>query len=384
MRSGKYIIQLKGDSKYKGFIPNFFPYELKKDSELDFLLSESNLALGRLDGISEIVPDIDFLTLMYGRKEATFSSQVEGTQATFADVLKAEAKIEDKAIPFDVKEILNYIKAMNYGVERLKILPLSLRLFKEIHKILLTGVRGEEKIPGDFRNTQNWVGGPTIETATYIPCPPQEIMNSLDKLEKFLYDKSPIPVLIKTGLIHSQFENIHPFLDGNGRIGRLLITFYLWHQKVLQKPILYLSVYFKKNQQDYYYWLNGVHERDDIEGWLKFFLKGVITTAKEGFATAQKILKLREKDNQRVLDLGRISKNATIVLNHLYKNPFVSLGNIIFFTGLSKSNAHYLLKRLEDIKILYYIPDKSQKTKVFIYKEYLDLFGQNQNRNPED
>lgn len=375
MRSGNKIAQLKGDLKYTAFVVNPLPFELRKDSELETLLSEANLSLGRLDGISEIVPDIDFLTLMYGRKEATFSSQVEGTQATFADVLKAEAKIEDKKIPSDVKEILNYIKAINHGIERLETLPLSLRLIREIHKILLERARGEEKQPGEFRKSQNWIGGPTIETATYVPPPAHEVMESLDRLEKFLYDKSPIPILIKTGLIHSQFENIYPFLDGNGRIGRLLITFYLWHQRVLQKPILYLSVYFKKNQKNYYYWLNRVHEEDDIEGWLKFFLRGIIVTAKEGFETAQKILRLKEKDTQKLSELGRITKNSLAVLNNLYKNPFVSSGNIVSFTGLSRSNAYHLLKRLESVEILHYVPDESKKTKFFVYKEYLDLFG---------
>ena len=199
-------------------------------------------------------------------------------------------------------------------------------------------------------------------------------MNALGELEKFLYNKSPIPILIKIGLIHSQFEIIHPFLDGNGRAGRLLITFYLWHQKVLKNPILYLSVYFKKNQKDYYYWLQQIHEKDNIEGWLKFFLKGVITTAEESLATAQKVLELKRKDNQKILELGRISKNAMIVLNNLYKNPFVSLRNITSFTGLSKSNAYHLLKKLEGSNILYCIPDKSRKQKTFVYKDYLDLF----------
>ncbi|MCK4352153.1 Fic family protein [candidate division WOR-3 bacterium] len=374
MRSGQYITQLEENLKYKAFVANPLPFELKKDPGLETLLSEANLALGRLDGVSEIVPDVDFLTLMYGRKEATYSSQVEGTQATFTDVLKAEAKIKDKTIPPDVKEILNYIKAMNYGMERLKTLPLSLRLIREIHKILLTGVRGKERIPGEFKKSQNWVGGPTIETATFVPCPPHEVMNLLDNLEKFLCDKLPIPILIKIGLIHSQFESVHPFLDGNGRVGRLLITFYLYHQKILQNPLLYLSAYFKKNQKEYYYRLNGVHEKDSIEDWLKFFLKGVRDTAQEGFITAQKILRLKENDTKKVSILGRSTKNALKVLNNLYRTPIISLNHIIEFTGLSKSNAYYLLKKLENLKILHYLPKESPKTKVFIYKDYLGLF----------
>lgn len=380
MRSGKYITQLKGELEYKAFIPNPLPFDLKKNPEMDTLLSEANLSLGRLDGISEIVPDVDFLTMMFGTKEATFSSQVEGTQATFADVLKIKARIEDKKIPSDVREIVNYIKAMNHGKERLKTLSLSLRLIREIHEILLQGVRGEEKNPGEFRLSQNWVGGPTIETAAYVPPPTHEVMRSLSDFEKFLYDKSLIPHLIKASLIHSQFENIHPFLDGNGRAGRLLITFYLYHQKVLQNPILYLSVYFKKNQKNYYYWLNRVHENDDIEGWINFFLRGIIITAKEEFETAQKILRLKERDTQKASSLGRITKNSLVVLNNLYQNPFVSLKNIVSFTGLSRSNAYYLLKKLEEVGILHYIPNETTQIKTYVYKDYLNLFEEQSNQ----
>jgi len=225
MRSGKYINQLKGELQYKAFVPNFLPFGIESDDELQSLLSKADLALGRLDGIAETLPDVDFFILMYIRKEATLSSQVEGTQATFADVLRVEAKIEDLESHKDVDEILNYIKAMNYGLERLKSFPLSLRLIKEIHKILLEGVRGEGREPGEFRKSQNWIGGTTIQRASFVPTPPQEIIASLDNFEKFLHDKSLMPILLKIGLLHAQFENIHPFLDGNGRIGRLLITF---------------------------------------------------------------------------------------------------------------------------------------------------------------
>jgi len=374
MRSGKYINQLTGDSQYKAFVPNRLPFELNKDPKLDALLSEANLALGRLDGVAEIVPDVDFLTLMFARKEATFSSQVEGTQATFADVLKVEAKIEDKKIPYDVQEILNYIEAMNYGLKRLVSLPLSLRLLREIHAILLQNVRGAERQPGEFKTSQNWIGGPTINTASFVPAPPYELMDLLSNFEKFLHEDSALPVLVKTGLIHSQFENIHPFLDGNGRLGRLLITFFLCQQKVLQKPLLYLSVYFKKHQKDYYYWLNRVHNEDDIEGWLKFFLQGVTETAKEGFETAQKILKLRNIDIQKVSGLGRTARNALMVLDSLYKNPMITLRKVVEITQLSRSNAYSLLKRLETAEILSQLPAKPKRTKAYVHRKYLSLF----------
>jgi len=375
MRSGRYINQLSGDLRYRAFVPNKLPFELNKDSELDTSLSEANLALGRIDGVAEIVPNVDFLTLMFARKEATFSSQVEGTQATFADVLKAEAEIEDKKTPYDVQEIFNYIEAMNYGLKRLVSLPLSLRLLKEIHATLLKGVPGAERQPGEFRTSQNWIGGPTINTATYVPTPLHELMTALSDFEKFLHKPSSLPVLVKTGLIHAQFENIHPFLDGNGRLGRLLITFFLCQQKVLQKPLLYLSVYFKKHQKNYYYWLNRVHEEDNIEGWLKFFLQGVTETAKEGFETAQKILKLRNTDIQKVSGLGRTAKNALIVLDSLYKNPMITLRKVVEITQLSRSNAHSLLRRLERVEILSQLPAKPKRTKAFVHREYLSLFN---------
>lgn len=374
MRSGKYISQLSGDLQYQAFVPNNLPFELNKDNELDVFLSEANLALGRLDGVAEIVPDVGFLTLMFARKEATFSSQVEGTQATFADVLKAEAKIEDKKIPYDVQEIFNYIEAMNYGLKRLVSLPLSLRLLREIHAILLKGVRGAERQPGEFRTSQNWIGGPTINTAAYVPTPPHELMGTLSDFEEFLHEDSSLPVLVKTGLIHTQFENIHPFLDGNGRLGRLLITFFLCQQKVLQKPLLYLSVYFKKHQKNYYYWLNRVHEEDGIEGWLKFFLQGVTETAKEGFETAQKILKLRNTDVQKVSGLGRTAKNALIVLDSLYRNPMITLRRVVEITGLSRSNAYSLLKRLQAVEILSQLPARPQRRKAYVHRKYLSLF----------
>ncbi|EKE04930.1 MAG: hypothetical protein ACD_19C00429G0090 [uncultured bacterium] len=374
MRSGKYQIQLQGELAYKAFIPSLLPRKIKNDEELELLLSEANLALGRLDGISEIVPDIDFLTLMFGRKEATYSSQVEGTQATFADVLKAEAKIEDKKIPYDVQEILNYISAMNYGISRLKTLPLSLRLIKEIHKVLLSNVRGEERQPGEFRKSQNWIGGPTINTASYVPPPQNSLLDLLNNLETFLHSTETLPLLIKTGIIHTQFENIHPFLDGNGRTGRLLVIFYLCYKKILQKPLLYLSVFFKKNQKEYYYRLNRVHENDEIEEWLKFFLRGIIETSKQGFTTAQKILKLRNIDYHKATLLGRTTENGIKVVDSLFKNPFITIGGAVEATKLSKKNAYLLLKRLQKIGILYPIKNPKGLTSGYIYKEYLSLF----------
>jgi len=373
MRSGKYINQLKGDARYKAFVPSELPFKIEIDEELQSLLSKADLALGRLDGIAETLPDVDFFILMYIRKEATLSSQVEGTQATFADVLNAEAKVGDLEIHKDVDEILNYIQAMNHGLERLKTLSLSLRLIKEIHKILLQGVRGEWREPGEFKRSQNWVGGTTIERASFIPCPPQEVMAALDNMEKFLHNTSRLPVLIKTGLIHTQFENIHPFLDGNGRIGRLLTTFYLCQQGALDKPLLYLSGFFKKYRQEYYDRLNAVHEKDDIEGWLKFFLEGVATTANQAVDTSKKIIKLKEDDFKKILALGRSTPKATLIFNFLFHTPILTVKDVEGITGLKNPNALLLISKMINLGILKEITGR-KRSRVFRYQNYVNLF----------
>ena len=373
MRSGKYINQLKDDARYKAFVPDALPFKIEVDEDLQSLLSKADLALGRLDGIAETLPDVDFFILMYIRKEATLSSQVEGTQATFADVLNAEAKIEDLEIRKDVDEILNYIDAMNYGLKRLKTFPLSLRLIKEIHKILLRGVRGEYKEPGEFKKSQNWVGGTTIERASFVPCPPQEVMSALYNMEKFLHNNSRLPVLIKTGLIHSQFENIHPILDGNGRIGRLLITFYLCQQKALDKPLLYLSEFFKKYRQEYYDRLNAVHEKDDIESWLKFFLEGIAVTANQAVDTSKKIIKLKDEDTKKILSLGRSASKATLVFNSLFHTPTLTVKAVEKITGLKNPNALLLVSKMIKMGILKEITGR-KRNKVFRYQNYVNLF----------
>jgi len=372
-RTGTYIPQLQGDLQYKAFIPNALDYPIKWDNQLHQFVSNAALALGRLDGISEILPDVDFFIFMYIRKEATLSSQVEGTQATFSDVLKAEAKIEDAEIHKDVDEIRNYILAMNHGLARLKDFPLSGRLIREIHAILLRGVRGEHKYPGEFRQTQNWVGGSTLKTARFIPPPPHEMNLSIDNLEKFIHHNNEIPILVKIALIHAQFETIHPFLDGNGRIGRLLITFYLCQQGALGKPLLYLSEYFKAHRTEYYDRLDAYHEKDDIEGWLKFFLEGVAITADKAVETTRRILRLREQDVHKVMALGRSSANGKKVLDYLYKSPYIQIKNVETITGLKNPNALALVNKLEKANILEEFTGKT-RNKIFAYHDYLKLF----------
>lgn len=374
MRTGNFRTQLKDDFKYKAFVPNKLPFAVNMDQSLQSFLSKADLALGRLDGVADILPNVDFFILMYIRKEATLSSQIEGTQATFVDVLKAGARIEDSEVHKDVDEVLNYIDAMNYGLDKLEEFPLSLRLIKEIHQKLLKGVRGEWKTPGEFRTSQNWVGGSSIETATFVPPPHTEVMNLLGNLEDYMHNTSPIPMLIKTGLIHAQFETIHPFLDGNGRIGRLLLTFYLCQQKVLSKPLLYLSDFFKNHRRDYYDRLNYFREKDDIEGWLKFFLEGVIVTSEKAVDTARRIRDLREDSVKKVTTMDRSAEKGMSLLNHLYRTPMIRVRDVERFFALSNPNALRLVGKFVDRGILRELTG-FRRNRVFSYEDYINLFS---------
>lgn len=373
MRTGNYINQLQGELRYKAFIPNKLPFEVKMDTDLQILLSRADLAVGRLDGVADILPDVNFFILMYVRKEATLSSQIEGTQATFVDVLKAEAKIEDTEVHKDVEEILNYIKSMNFGIVKSQELPLSLRLIKEMHKKLLEGVRGEHKTPGDFRTSQNWIGGVTIQTAKYVPPPHSKVMELMGNLEDYLYDKSPVPVLIKTGLAHAQFETIHPFLDGNGRMGRLLITYYLCEQGVLREPLLYLSDFFKAHKSLYYDKLTEYREKDDLEGWLKFFLEGVIETSQKAVETARKIIALREDSTNKVAKLGRSTEKGIVLLKRLFKIPMVRIKDVEQITGLKNPNALSLVDKFVRMGLLKEITG-NKRNRVYAFQDYIALF----------
>ncbi|HCM37477.1 MAG: hypothetical protein UV61_C0001G0094 [Candidatus Gottesmanbacteria bacterium GW2011_GWB1_43_11] len=373
MRSGKYLNQLQGDARYRAFVPNSLPFEIKSEGKLLNLLSRADLALGRLDGVADILPNVDFFIFMYVRKEATISSQIEGTQATFIDVLKKEANIGEGEVHKDVNEIINYITAMNYGLERLKELPLSLRLLKEIHKMLLQGVRGEVKNPGEFRTSQNWISGPTIETATFVPPPANKIMNLMGNLEEYMYKSGSIPILIKTGLLHAQFETIHPFLDGNGRVGRLLITFYLCQQKILRKPLLYLSDFFKRNRQTYYDRLNLFREKDDVEGWLEFFLQGVTETSERAVETARKIIVLREYGIKRLAKLGRSTEKGMTLYNYLFKTPMVRVRDVEQILNIKNPNALALVSKFVDVGILKELTGH-KRNRVFSFADYVALF----------
>ncbi|MDD5251384.1 MAG: Fic family protein [Patescibacteria group bacterium] len=370
---GAYIKQPAG---FRAFVPADFPPKelIHWDQDLLFLLSEADIAIGGLKDITRLVPDVDFFIFMYVNKEAALSSQIEGTQATLIDYMKAEADMNDNA-PSDVDEIRNYIKATNFGLSRLNELPLSLRLIKDIHEKLLRGVRGKFRSPGEFRSTQNWIGGPSIETANFVPPSVPEMKRALGDVEKFIHDKERLPVLVKAGLLHAQFETIHPFLDGNGRTGRLLITLYLCHAGVLQKPLLYLSAYFKRHRTNYYDKLNGYRfSENGPEEWLKFFLEGVKTVANEAVETAKKITDLREKHLKTAYSFGKISPNAVVLLDYLYANPIVDAKRVATATGLaSKASVNALIGKFVKAGIVTEITGRKRDRK-YLYRDYARLF----------
>ena len=374
-RAGRYVKQPTG---YRAFVPNTLPPDppIKMDDELLTLLSNADRALGRLDGSAEILPNVDLFVYMYVRKEAVLSSQIEGTQASLTDVLEFEARAVEADHPHDVAEVVNHVAAMNYGLERLRELPVSLRLIKEIHAKLLAGVRGSERSPGEFRRSQNWVGpaGCTLANALYVPPPPHEMMEALGDLEHFLHDPKPMPLLIKVGIAHGQFETIHPFLDGNGRVGRLLITFLLCEKKVLVRPLLYLSHYFKRHRAEYYDRLQAIRADGDWEGWLRFFLRGVDEVAREATDTVQRIVILREQHRVMVVkQMGRAASKALVLLERLYYRPIISTQWVKEELGITFPSANTLVGKLSELGFLKEITGRS-RNRLYSYEPYLALF----------
>lgn len=379
-RAGRYIAQPGG---FAAFVPAPFPpSDLRIKPSLVDLLEQATLALGKLVGSTEILPDPDLFVMMYVRREAVLSSQIEGTEASLVDLLEYEARMGKAQQRIDVKEISNYVSALRYGLERVKELPLSLRLIQEIHGQLMEGVRGGEpaKTPGEFRRSQNWVGGPSPETARYVPPPAPEMKTALDQFERFLHRDDDLPFLVKVGLAHAQFESIHPFLDGNGRIGRLLITFLLAHHGVLRDPLLYLSIFFKQHRQEYYDRLQYVRDRGEWEEWLAFFLEGVATVSDQATKTAREIVQLREDKRQQINDeLGRRSGNAQILLEDLFRHPYVNVKIVERATDLSQPAANALVNAMEEIGILREITGK-KTYRIFAFAEYMELFEERTNR----
>lgn len=374
-RAGRYVRQPGG---YRAFIPAPLPPDPPPDlsGALRERLSEADYALGRLDGAVLTLPNPDLFVFMYVRKEAVLSSQIEGTQSSLQNLLAAEAQLFDPDTPKDVTEVANYVRAMNHGLARLAELPVSVRLIREIHAVLMEGVRGGRLTPGELRTSQNWIGpaGCTPATATFVPPPPHEVPDALCNLETFLHRGAGLPPLIQVGLAHAQFETIHPFLDGNGRVGRLLIAFLLTEKGLLSRPVLYLSHYFKQHRADYYERLQAVRDEGDWESWLRFFLDGVITVSREATQTAAAILRMREDYRARITEhLGRAAANGQRVMDRLFDHPIVTVAIVRDWLGLTATGAHQIVNRLEGIGLLREITGYARNRR-FRFEPYLRLF----------
>jgi Fic family protein len=378
MRAGQLVKQATG---YAAFIPAGLPPvpPIKIDAELIRLLSDADWALGRLDGIATVLPNPDLFVSMYVRQEAVLSSQIEGTQSTLEDVLQFEIDSKGQDFPKDIQEVVNYVAAMNYGLDRLKTLPLSLRLVREIHGKLLTSARGANRTPGEFRKSQNWIGssGCTLATATFVPPPVPEMQTALDNLEKFLHDDS-MPLLIQCGLAHAQFETIHPFLDGNGRVGRLLVTFLLCQKRALERPLLYLSHYLKQHRTAYYDRLTSIRNDGDWEGWLKFFIRGIHEVSREAADTARSILRIRAEHRQLLSKkLAKVKLAATpydfVFLEYLFEQPITTVRLAEERLKCAFVTANKVVERFVNLGLLEEMTG-FQRNRRFRYAPYLALF----------
>lgn len=380
-RIGAYQAHSVAGETFHCYIPNDLPPEPPLELEALYpLLDKANIAIGRLDGMSLILPNPALFIYMYVRKEAVLSSQIEGTQSTLTELLLYENQADKEGAigaPFDdLREVSNYVAAMDYGLNRLKELPLSLRLIREIHEILMRKGRGSDKEASEFRRSQNWIGGSRPGNALYVPPPHEHLLEKLGALELFLHDDTiRLPSLVKAALAHVQFETLHPFLDGNGRIGRLLITFILCSEGLLQEPLLYLSLYFKRNRQAYYDHLQSVRESGDWESWLEFFLTGVIETATQATETAQAILKRFEADRLLIEQSGRATASIQTIYALFQKNPTTQTNRIAKTTGLSLPTVLRSLATLEELGIVQEITGQ-ERHRVYAYQHYLALLHQ--------
>lgn len=369
-KAGYYVNQ----GYYKSFQPNLIDRSWAMDDmEVMQLLGKADRELGRLDMYSEYIPNIDLFISIHVLKEATQSSKIEGTQTNME-----EALLDKEDVPLDKRndweEVQNYIQAMEYAISKLEELPFSSRLIRETHKTLMQGVRGEQKQPGDFRTSQNWIGGASISDATFVPPVHTSIPELMGDIEKFAHNEEIyFPELLKIALIHYQFETIHPFLDGNGRVGRLMITLYLVSKGILKKPILYLSDFLERHRKHYYDNLMRVREENDLSQWFKFFLTGIIQTAHKGIATFDGILRLQKETDAKIQSLGSRAVNAQKVAEYLYQRPVLNAENVRKITGLSMPSAYNLIKDLEALGILTEITG-GQRSRVYEFKDYLNLF----------
>jgi len=370
-KSGTYVPQYQ----YKSFSPEKINKEwIVSNPVINKMLEEANLKLGELNAFSSIVPDVDLFIRMHIVKEATTSSRIEGTQTHIEDAVLKEKDISPSKRD-DWREVQNYILGMNNAVDSLTELPISTRLIKQVHKILIENSRGKEKLPGEYRSSQNWIGGATIKDAIFIPPHHSNMPELLSDLELFINNQNiNVPHLIKIAIAHYQFETIHPFLDGNGRVGRLLITLYLVANKLLSKPTLYISDFFEKNRQLYYDNLNNVRTKNDLTQWIKFFLSGIIETSNNGIYTFQKILQLRtEVEDKKIVALGRRLPLAKKVINYLYKYPIINLSYLVEELGISKQTANTMINELVRLKVLFEVTGQ-KRNRLFVFQDYINLF----------
>jgi len=376
-RLGQYITTTVAGEPSRAFIPPPLPPAGLDLSGLYQQLDRANRALGRLDGLTVLLPDVKFLLYLYVRKEALVSSQIEGTQSSFVDVLLFENKVPIEMPKEDVEEVSNYVAAMQHGLRRLQGgFPLSLRLIREIHTILLRGGRGANKTPGEFRRSQNWIGGTRPGNASFVPPPPQQMMQCLDTFERFLHDdKHGLPLLVEAGLVHVQFESIQPFLDGNGRVGRLLITLLLCAKGALKEPLLYLSLYFKLHRSQYYNHLQRVRTEGAWEQWLQFFLEGTATTAEEAAETAMRILRLFAADRKKIQPLGRSAASALRVHEYMQCKPMASINTTARALKLSVPTVTTALHHLVRIGIVKEVTGK-RRDRLFTYSRYFNIVSE--------
>lgn len=370
-RSGEYISNLTGEAMYKSFRPAPLPPVLNMDDEMVSQLTGATKALATLDTLSSYIPNMNLFVSMYVRKEALLSSQIEGTQATLEDVL--DPLIEKNANQ-NVADVVNYIKAAEFALKRMNTLPLCNRLIKETHAVLMSGVRGQEKNPGEFRTSQNWIGavGSSLKNARYIPPNPEDMIDAMSNLEKYINSDDSLDVLIQAALLHYQFETIHPFLDGNGRVGRLLITLFLMEKGALNSPALYISYYLKKNRIEYYDRMSEVRNKDNYEQWIKFFLNAIKESADESVDTIKKLSDLHDVNIEKINGMGRAAKNARAVFDYLEQNPIIDIGKTAEELGLAFSTVSLAVNRLVDAAILIKT-NNAHRNRVFSYEDYLAI-----------
>lgn len=376
--TGQYVVISTVGEKVKAFVPHALPPnpQIEWGHDLREKFDNALLALGRLDSVSSLLPDTSLFLYMYIRKEAVLSSMIEGTQSSLSDLLLFELG-EEPGVPIDdVQEVSNYVSALRHGIKRLNEgFPISLRLIREIHDVLLSKGRGSNKCPGEFRTSQNWIGGTRPGNARFVPPPPEKMLECMNNLELFLHDRpESTSVLLKAALAHVQFETIHPFLDGNGRLGRLLITLLLYEQKVLHDPILYLSLYFKMHRQYYYELLNKVRVDGDWEAWLDFFAEAVIEISEEAVKTAKDLHKLINTDKEKVAALGRVAESALKVHHLLCEKPIATSNWLVDKTGLTAATVNKCLEQLVKIKILKELT-KQKRNRVFCYSKYIQILN---------